>query len=144
MLPIISGSAVAFGLGFVYFLAAIPSGTAAGAPLWLAAVAGWLGYTSGALLVLLAGAPLRNWLLWKLKISTQRDPSKWIWRVWEKWGLAGLGILAPVTIGPQAGSLLALAVGERPVRILTAISLGVIPWCVLFAFLVGLGVKIVR
>jgi len=144
MLPIISGSVVAFGLGFVYFLAAIPSGTAAGAPLWLAAVAGWLGYSAGALLVLLAGTPLRNWLLRRLKISTQRDPSKWIWQVWEKWGLAGLGLLAPVTIGPQAGSLLALAVGERPGRVLTAISLGVIPWCVLFACLVGLGIKIAR
>lgn len=119
-------------------------GMAAGAPLWLAAGAAWAGYTAGALLVLLAGAPVRGWLVRKLKIPVERDSSKWVWRVWERWGLAGLGLLAPVTIGPQIGGILALAVGERPIRVLAALSIGAVPWCILFAFLVGVGVKIVR
>jgi len=144
MLNIASGAATAFGLGFLYFLGAIPGGTALGAPLWLSALAAWAGYSSGSLLVLLAGVPLRDWLVRKLRIPVRRDPSKLIWRVWEKWGLAGLGLLAPVTIGPQAGSVLALAVGERPLRIFLSLSLGVLPWCVLFAALVGAGMKITR
>jgi hypothetical protein len=53
-------------------------------------------------------------------------------------------LLAPVTIGPQAGSVLALAIGERAVRVFVALSLGVVPWCVLFAVLVGFGIKIAR
>ena len=137
-----SGAALAFGFGFLYFLGAIPAGTAAGTPLWLAAVSAWAGYSAGALLVLLAGAPLRDWLAKKLKIPVEKDSL--IWRTWERWGLAGLGLLAPVTIGPQAGSVLALAVGERPIRIFVALSAGVIPWCVIFCFLVGFGVKIAR
>ena len=144
MFSICSGAAVAFGLGFLYFLGAIPAGAAARAPLWLAAVSAWAGYSAGALVVVLAGAPLRDWLARKLKIPVKRDTSKLIWRVWEKWGLAGLGLLAPVTIGPQAGSVLALAVGERAARVFIALSLGVVPWCVLFAALVGFGVKIAR
>ena len=139
-----SGVVLAFGLGFLYFLGAIPAGAAASAPLWLAAVSAWAGYSVGALVVLLAGAPLRDWLVRRLKIPVKRDTSKLIWRVWEKWGLAGLGLLAPVTIGPQAGSILALAVGERAGRVFVALSLGVVPWCVLFAALVGFGVKIAR
>ncbi|MFZ4774435.1 MAG: hypothetical protein ACOYM3_03680 [Terrimicrobiaceae bacterium] len=144
MLILFSSAGIAFGLGFLYFLGAIPAGVAAGAPLWLAAVFAWLGYSAGSLLVLLAGTPLRGWLVRKLRIPLERDSSKLIWRVWEKWGLAGLGFLAPVTIGPQIGSILALAVGERPVRVLTFLSMGVIPWCLLFSVLVGLGIKIVR
>jgi len=144
MLNMATGAAIAFGLGFLYFVGAIPAGVAAGAPIWLAAISAWAGYSVGALVVLLAGAPLRDWLARKLKIPVERDSSKLIWRIWEKWGLAGLGLLAPVTIGPQAGSILALAVGERAVRVFVALSLGVIPCCVLFAILVGFGVKIAR
>ena len=144
MLNMAGGAAIAFGFGFLYFLGAIPAGVAAGAPVWLAAVSAWVGYSAGGLVVLVAGAPLRDWLVRKLKIPVERDSSKLVWRIWEKWGLAGLGLLAPVMIGPQAGSILALAVGERAVRVFVALSLGVVPWCVLFAILVGFGVKIAR
>jgi len=140
----ISGITAAFGLGFLYFLGAIPAGAAAGAPVWTAAIAAWLGYSSGAAIVLMAGAPLRLWLVRKLKIPVEQDPSKLVWRVWNKWGLPGLGLLAPVTVGPQVGGILALAVGGRPARIFAALSLGVIPWCVLFGVLVAFGVKIAR
>jgi hypothetical protein len=51
-------------------------------------------------------------------------------------------LLAPVTIGPQATAVIALAVGERPPRIMAAIALGVAPWCVVFAVLVSFGVKL--
>lgn len=141
---IFAGITAAFGLGFLYFIGAIPAGAAAGAPVWVAAGAAWLGYSAGAAVVLVAGTPLREWLVRKLKIPVERDSSKLIWRIWNKWGLAGLGVLAPVTVGPQVGGILALAVGSRPSRIFVTLSLGVIPWCVLFGGLVAFGVKISR
>lgn len=144
MVNMAAGSGTAFGLGFLYFVAAIPAGVAAGAPLWLAAVSAWAGYSSGALVVLIAGAPLRDWLVRTLKVPVEKDSSQWIWRVWDKWGLPGLGLFAPVTIGPQIGGILALAVRSSPLRIFLALSIGVIPWCILFAVLLGLGIKIVR
>lgn len=139
-----AGLAAALGLGFAYFIAAIPAAAAAGLPVWAAGLAAWFGYSAGASVVLLAGAPLRAWLVKKLRIPVERDPTKWVWKVWDRAGLPGLGILAPVTVGPQAGAILALAVGERPVRIFAALSLGVIPWCAGFCILVSLGVKIAR
>ena len=139
-----TGAALSFGFGFFYFLGAIPAGFAAGAPLWMAAISAWAGYSTGAMVVLLAGAPLRDWLIRKLKIPVERDSSKWVWRIWDRGGIWGLGLLAPVTIGPQAGSILALAVREAPLRVFLALCLGVIPWCVLFAFLVGCGIQISR
>jgi hypothetical protein len=138
-----SGLITAFGLGVVYFIAAIPAGVAAGAPAWLAGLAAGMGYVVGAGVVLLAGAPLREWLVRKLRIPVERDPSKLVWRMWERGGLFGLCLIAPVTIGPQATAVIALAVGEKPRRILGAVALGVLPWCVLFAVLTALGFKMV-
>ncbi len=139
-----AGIGAAFGLGFVYFIAAIPAGVAAGVPAWLAGLAAWLGYTAGGGVVLLAGAPLRLWLVRVLRIPTARDSSKFIWRAWDRWGLAGLALLAPVTIGPQATAVIALAVGEKWPRILMAISLGVLPWCAAFAVLTALGFSLAK
>jgi hypothetical protein len=138
-----SGLITAFGLGVAYFIAAIPAGVAAGAPAWLAGLAAGMGYVVGAGVVLLAGAPLREWLVRKLRIPVERDSSKLVWRMWERGGLFGLCLIAPVTIGPQATAVIALAVGEKPRRILGAVALGVLPWCVLFAVLTALGFKMV-
>ena len=139
----LTGIATALGLGFLYFIAAIPAGTAAGAPVWMAGLAAGLGYLAGAGVVLLAGAPLREWLVRKLKIPVERDPSKLVWRMWERGGLLGLCLIAPVTIGPQATAVIALAVGEKARRILVAVVLGILPWCVIFAVLTAFGFKLV-
>ena len=138
----LTGIATALGLGFLYFIAAIPAGIAAGAPVWMAGLAAGLGYLAGAGVVLLAGASLREWLVRKLKIPVERDPSKLVWRMWERGGLLGLCLIAPVTIGPQVTAVIALAVGEKPRRILVAVALGVLPWCVIFAVLTAFGFKL--
>lgn len=138
-----SGLATACGLGVLYFIAAIPAGVAAGADAWSAGAAAGLGYVVGGAVVLLAGAPLRGWLVARLKIPVRRDPSKLVWRMWDRGGLLGLCLVAPVTIGPQATAVIALAVGEKPRRILAAVALGVLPWCVIFAVLTAFGFKLV-
>jgi hypothetical protein len=139
-----TGALTAFGLGFLYFISAIPAGVAAHAPVWLAAVAAWLGYSAGGLVILMAGAPLRNWITRKLKINPTPDPTKLFWRVWHRFGLWGLGLIAPVTIGPQATAVIALALGESPRRIQLAISLGVATWAVAISILTAFGAKALR
>lgn len=136
-----TGVLTACGLGFLYFIGAVPAGVAAGAPVWLAAVAAWLGYSAGGLVILLAGAPLRAWITRKLKINPSPDPAKLFWRVWHRFGLWGLGLMAPVTVGPQAAAVIALALGEPPRRIQLAISLGGIPWAIVFGTLTVLGAR---
>lgn len=135
----ISGLLTSFGLGFFYFVSAIPGGVAAHAPLWGAATAAWLGYSAGGMVVLAAGAPLRVWIFAKLKVTPHPDPTKLFWKIWLRFGLWGLGLIAPVTIGPQATAAVALALGERPLKIQLAISLGILPWTILFALMTGMG-----
>ena len=77
----------------------------------MAGLAAWAGYVVGGSVVLVAGAPLRECLVRKLRIPVERDPSKLVWRMWERGGLWGLCFIAPVTNGPQATAVIALAVG---------------------------------
>ena len=137
-MSLLSALSTAFGLGFIYFISAIPAGVLAGAPLWAAAFMAWLGYTMGAAAVLLL-TPLRLWLTKKLKISPTIDETKLFWRVWNRYGVIGLGLIAPVTIGPQISALLVLALGVAPARVLFWISAGAIPSALGLALAVKLG-----
>jgi hypothetical protein len=139
-----TGIITAFGLGFLYFISAIPAGVAAHASVWLAATAAWLGYSAGGLVVLVAGAPLRTWITRKMKIDLKPDPTKLFWRIWHRFGLWGLGFVAPVTVGPQVTAVIALALGESPRRIQLAISLGVLPWVVVLGFISFFGSRLLR
>ena len=135
----LSGLLTSLGLGFFYFVGAIPAGVAAHAPLWLAALAAWIGYSAGGLVVLVAGAPLREWLTRRLKINPTPDPTKFFWKIWHRFGIWGLALIAPVTVGPQATAVIALALGESPRRIQLAISVGILPWVFGFSILTTLG-----
>jgi len=122
----------AFGLGFLYFISAIPAGVALGAPVWAAAAAAWLGYSLGGAVILLLGVPTQEWLRKKWKFSITPDPTKLFWRIFDRYGVIGLGLIAPITIGPQLTALLLLTLGIKPQKIFLAIALGVIPWTILF------------
>jgi hypothetical protein len=133
-----------FGLGFLYFISAIPAGAGMHLPLWLAALLAWLGYSSGGFLVAFAGEPLREMLIQRLKIQTNPDKPSLVMRAWKRYGLPALGLLAPVTVGPQVAALLALALGAPKLRVALAISLGALPWAITFAVLIAFGVKLVK
>jgi hypothetical protein len=105
----------------------------------LVALAAWLGYSLGGTVVLLAGIPLRDWIMRKLKVDLRPDTSKLFRCIWERFGIWGLGLIAPVTIGPQATALICLSLRETPSRIQLAISLGVLPWTIGFAVVARLG-----
>ena len=128
-----------FGLGVAYFIAAIPAGVAMHLPPSVAAVSAWAGYTAIAAAMLLLGTPARLWLQKRFKISSEPDERKVFWRVWSRWGLPGLALLAPVTCGPYIAALIALMLGERPRRVILWVAFGAIPWCILFAVLAAAG-----
>lgn len=140
----IAGIGTVILLGFVYCIAAIPTGVALGIPIAVAGIAAWVGYSLGAVIVVVLGAPLREWLAKKLKFDPHPANPGIVHRAWKRFGLPALGLLAPVTIGPQIGALLGLTLGADKTRLVTSLSLGVLPWLLAFALLTFLGVQIVQ
>lgn len=133
-----------FGLGAVYFIGAIPASVAMKLDPVTAALCAWAGYAAITVAMIAIGDPARDWVAKKLRFSPTPDPTKRFWRVWKHGGLPGLALLAPVTIGPYFAALLALMLGERPVRVLAWIVLAAIPWCILFAALAAAGVALAK
>lgn len=129
----------AFGLGFLYFISAIPVAIAAGAPAEAAAGLAWLGYSMGALVIVFLGVPMRAWIATRLHFSFEPHPQKIYWKIWNRCGLFGTALLAPVTLGPQLAALFLLALGLAPKKIVTAISLGALPWVLGFVVALKLG-----
>lgn len=87
-----------------------------GADSLVAALAAWAGYTAIGAAMLVIGAPARAWVQRKLRLSTEPDPKR-IWRIWQSYGLPGLGPLAPVTIVLFCCSI-GFGFGEKPRRVL--------------------------
>jgi hypothetical protein len=129
-----------FGLGFGYFVGAVPAGVAMGIPLPLTGLLTWLGYTVGAAMVVLPGEPFRVWLLKRLNLERRLHSNEsWLGKKIERYGLPALGLLAPVTIGPQIGGLLGIGLGMGRGRLLVALSAGLLPWLFLFLLAAFLG-----
>lgn len=128
----------AFGLGFLYFISAIPTAVALGASVWMAAAGAWLGYSAGGIIILLLGVPAQEWILrrWNFSLAPLMNPclrqDKLFWRVLDRYGIVGLGLIAPITIGPQLAALVLLTLRINPKKIAIAISLGVLPWILVF------------
>lgn len=105
----------------------------------MAAGAAWLGYSAGGGLILLLGVPAQEWVLQRWNFSLAPNPNKLFWRVLDRYGIVGLGLIAPITIGPQLAALVLLALRINPKKIAIAISLGAVPWTLLFASLIATG-----
>jgi len=132
--------ATVFGLGFVYFISAIPAGAALGIPVWAAALVAWIGYACSGVVIVLLGDPLRKRLMQRFRIAERLDDSGMAMRIWRRYGLPLFGLIAPVTIGPQIGALLCLALAEPPLRLTVVLALGALPWAVVIAVLTEMGV----
>ena len=129
-----------FGLAFFYFWAAIPAGLVQGlSPVSVILTAG-LSYATGVGLVAFLGEPVRAWIMRRFGDKVSADPNSTFRRVWDRYGMVGLALLAPITTGSQIGAALGLALNAPPRRLFIIMSLGGLLWAVLLAVAVSLGI----
>ncbi len=129
-----------FGVAFLSLWAAIPTGLALGLPPITVATTTAVSYASGVVLVVLVGKPVREWLVKRLRINTTRDPNSRIWQAWERFGIVGFGLLAPMLVGAQGGAVIGLALGVPPRQLTLWMTLGGILWAVIITVIVVAGV----
>ncbi|MDD2189995.1 MAG: small multi-drug export protein [Eubacteriales bacterium] len=125
------------GLGIVELWAAIPVGTALNLHPILNGLASGLGSIIGALLVIIIGDRLRNWLL-KKKEKTKKNKGR-IYRIWEKYGVIGLGMLSPLLTGAPLGAAIGISLGASPKRLLFWMSIGIVVWTIPLTIISTLG-----
>lgn len=128
------------GLGIIELWAAIPAGTALKLHPLLNGLAAGLGAIIGALLVILIGDRLRNWLL-KKKENKQKNKGQ-IYRIWNKYGVIGLGMLSPLITGAALGAAIGISLGASPKRLLFWMSIGIVFWTILLTAISTFGFAI--
>jgi uncharacterized membrane protein len=128
------------GIAFLSFWASIPAGLALGLQPVLVGLTAVMSYAAGVGLVAGLGEPVRQRLLRRFGGKVASNPHSAIRRVWDRYGLVGLALLAPVTTGAQVGAALGLAFGVPPRKLFVAMSLGAALWALLITTAATLGI----
>jgi hypothetical protein len=125
-------------LAIVELWAAVPAGIAVGLPpplVWAATVAGAL---IGVAVVVVAGDRLRAWLVQRLGHGGAREGSR-LRRLWERYGVIGWGLLAPLLIGAPLAAAIGVALGAGRWRLLFWLGAGSTLWATVLTVAVALG-----
>lgn len=127
------------GLGAVELWLAIPAGLALQLRPLATATTAAVGATLGVLIILILGEHVRNWLL-KKRLIRERQNGR-ISRIWDSYGVAGLGLLAPWVVGAPLGTAMGITLGAPAVRLFFWMSLGIIICSFTLTYAVELGLS---
>jgi len=129
-----------FALAFFYFWPAIPAGLALGLSPVAVIAATTLSYVCGVALVALLGARVRDVIMGRFARRRNINSQGRLKHIWERYGLFGLGLAAPMTVGSQIGTALGLALNAQPRRLVFFMSLGALVWSVSLTIITTLGI----
>ena len=114
------------GLGALELWAAIPAGFALGLHPIVIAVSAASGAIIAVLLVVALGERAQAWL------ARRHEPSEGGQRrlraLWQRYGVAGLGLAAPLLVGAPIGTVVGLLLGAPPRSLACWMALGVGAW----------------
>jgi hypothetical protein len=119
-----------FGLAVLELWIAIPAGLYMKVNEPTILVLTMVGGITGIGIVIGAGKKIREHLLKAEK--TTGGKKSWSMKVWEKYGLIGLGLLSPLLTGAPIGAALAVTLGSKPISVFLWFSLGVVLWSFIF------------
>lgn len=102
-------------------------------------IASAIGAIFSAFVIISVGEPIRIWILAKLN-KPKNDKNSLIRKIWEKYGIIGLGLLSPLLFGTPIGSTIGVALGAPKKDLLFWMSLGVFIWTIILtlAFIEGI------
>jgi len=118
-----------FLLAAVEIWAAVPLGFALKLDPEMTCAATVLGAVSGVVAVMALGQKVRDWFLRKRGREGQ-GRNRLIIRIWDRCGVPGLGLLAPLLTGAPLGAAIGVGLGARAGRLFFWMSLGVVLWSV--------------
>lgn len=119
-----------FGLSIIELWAAIPAGFALNLNPIAIIIASSAGAIVGALLIILTGEKIRNKIVkWRYGDKKDFNQSR-LYRIWNKYGVVGLGLLSPLLFGALIGAALGSLLGAKRWRLLLWMSIGIVVWSI--------------
>ncbi len=101
------------------------------------------GAEAAVLLVVIMGKPIQEYLLRKYPAWLEKTRSGKAGAVFQKYGMAGLGLIAPVMPGAPQAALIGLALSARPRQILIWVTAGIVLWAAIVTVGLLLGLEYV-
>ena len=149
------------GIAVFELWAAIPAGFVFGLPPVLIGIVTIMGGISASILVVTIGGKIKKYIQRKREIKfeqlsaaekeeiQQRQVEKKnkqqgkIYKIWDRFGIIGLGLLAPIITGVLIGSTIVISLGVSKKRIILWVGLGVVMWTGLLVSLASLGIDFI-
>jgi membrane protein YqaA with SNARE-associated domain len=126
------------GLGAIELWTAIPAGIALKLHPLVVGITAAIGAILGVLVVLMLGERIRTRLLRRHDRGKDRQHGR-IFHVWTRYGVVGLGLLAPLLVGAPLGTALGITLRAPTRRLLFWMSLGIVLWSTLLTLACVLG-----
>jgi uncharacterized membrane protein len=120
-------------LGILELWVAIPTGIAFKMSVIATALVSAAGALTSGVIVLAVGAPLRNRLL-RLKTNNTGNINNNIQKIWNEFGIVGLGLIAPFFTGVHLGTAIAVALGCSWKKTLFWMSIGTVVWSFILSY----------
>ncbi len=132
------------GLGALVLWTAIPVGLALQLHPVAVGIAAAIGAVLGVLAVVSFGDRLRAWLVLRHERKEMKGQHELMYRIWDRYGVIGLGLLAPLLTGAPLGVALGLTLGAPPSRLFFWASVGIVLWSTALTLAAALGLAGIR
>ncbi len=122
--------------------AAIPAGFAFGLSPWAILLASIAGGISGVFIAAFLGDKIRGFISKYKKKKTEKPATGLIYRIWNKYGIIGLGFLGTITVGAPVSIAVGVGFNAPLQKLITWCCLGVITRCIFFTIIGYHGAKL--
>ena len=131
------------GLATFEIYAAIPAGFAFGLSPWVIFFASLTGGLAGAFVAAFLGDKIRDFFHKKKPDKDQTKKHPVITRLWNKYGIAGMGILGTITVGAPISIAVGTGLNVNLRKLVAWCSLGVFIRCSLFTIIGYYGLQLI-
>ena len=129
------------GLASFEIYAAIPAGFAFGLTPWTIFFASVTGGLIGVFVAAFLGDRIRKFFT-RNKPPKEKKSTSLIYRIWNKYGIIGLGFLGTLTVGAPVSLAVGIGFNAPLQKLITWCCIGVITRCILFTIIGHYGMKL--
>ena len=122
--------------------AAIPAGFAFGLSPWIIFTASITGGLAGVFIAAFLGDKIRGLISKYKKKKEEKPKTGLVYRIWDKYGIIGLGFLGTITVGAPVSIAVGTGFNVPFRKLITWCCLGVITRCLVFTILGYHGAKL--